>query len=320
MRNTHHLIFCLLALITLVTQTASGQILGVDFATDYSVIDLGNPTNIPPNLGGITFLDHDTLLIGGSANNANAAIYQIDVTRDPITNSINGFLGSATLYATAPNIDGGLAFGPGGVLFYTGYSNNIIGQIKPGSVAPDKVIDLNPLGVSSSVGTLQFVPSGFAGAGQLKVATYNNSTIRTITLSPDGTGTFDVTGVSAATTVSGGPEGIVYISGSNTGFGVDSMLISEYSSNSVGAYEIDANGDPILATRRNFITGLTGAEGAVIDTLTGDFLFSTFGGGNRVIVVSGFIPIIPEPSCLFLGSIALMQLCFLRRGVMHSSL
>jgi hypothetical protein len=36
------------------------------------------------------------------------------------------------------------------------------------------------------------------------------------------------------------------------------------------------------------MTGLSGAEGAALDPLTGDFLFSTFGGGSRVIEVRGF--------------------------------
>ena len=42
--------------------------------------------------------------------------------------------------------------------------------------------------------------------------------------------------------------------------------------------------------------GLTGAEGAVIDPLTGDFIFSTFGGGNEIDVISGFTvaPGVPE--------------------------
>jgi hypothetical protein len=44
------------------------------------------------------------------------------------------------------------------------------------------------------------------------------------------------------------------------------------------------------ATPSIFISGLTGAEGAVIDPLTGDFLFSTFGAANHVIVVRGFAP------------------------------
>ena len=36
------------------------------------------------------------------------------------------------------------------------------------------------------------------------------------------------------------------------------------------------------------MTELDGAEGAFLDPVTGDSLFSTFGGGNRVIVVRGF--------------------------------
>ena len=36
------------------------------------------------------------------------------------------------------------------------------------------------------------------------------------------------------------------------------------------------------------ITGLDGAEGALLDPVTGDFLFSTFGGGSRVVAVRGF--------------------------------
>jgi hypothetical protein len=58
----------------------------------------------------------------------------------------------------------------------------------------------------------------------------------------------------------------------------------------IASYETDGQGDPIPDTRRDFITGLSGAEGGTRDPVTGDFLFSTFGGGNRVIVVRGFDP------------------------------
>jgi hypothetical protein len=47
-----------------------------------------------------------------------------------------------------------------------------------------------------------------------------------------------------------------------------------------------------------FISGLDGAEGALLDPVTGDFLFSTFGGGSRVIAVRGFAappPQLPAP-------------------------
>ena len=87
--------------------------------------------------------------------------------------------------------------------------------------------------------------------------------------------------------------------------------MSEYSAGTVGVYDIDGSGDPILGTRRDFLTGLTGAEGAVIDPITGDFLFSTFGGGNRIVVVTGF-QVVPEPTTLSLASLVLLN-CLLRR-------
>jgi hypothetical protein len=96
------------------------------------------------------------------------------------------------------------------------------------------------------------------------------------------------------------PEGFVYITGGNAQFSANSMLISQYEAGTVSAYEVGALGLPILSTGRLFISGLSGAEGAAIDPLTGDFLFSTFGGGNQIAVVQGFdapvTPGVPEPS------------------------
>lgn len=66
------------------------------------------------------------------------------------------------------------------------------------------------------------------------------------------------------------------------------MVVSAYSMGKIVAFEVDADGLPIPTSARDMITGLSGAEGAFIDPLTGDFLFSTFGGSNRVIRVSGF--------------------------------
>jgi hypothetical protein len=89
-------------------------------------------------------------------------------------------------------------------------------------------------------------------------------------------------------TVGGGPEGFVYVTPGSPQFPGPSMLVSEFDAGEVAAYEIDANGDPLVATRRTFVDGLTGAEGAMLDPVTGDFLFSTFGGGDRIVAVRGF--------------------------------
>lgn len=288
-----------LALAGLAAGAAHAQTLAPAFASSYSIVDLGGPADVPGPLGGLTFLDADTLLIGGAANTGGGVLRTIDVAR-AANGQITGFVGTSAPFSTAPNIDGGLDRAPNGTLLFTGYSNHTLGQIPIGATAPTKIIDLNadPIGsaIASSVGTLRFVPAGFAGAGQLKIASYNASTWHTVGVVADPTGgTYSLASVSPAIQLSGGPEGVVYIDGSNAGFGgADSVLVSEYSAGEIGAYQIDANGDPIPSTRQDFVTGLSGAEGAVIDPVTGDFLFSTFGGGNRVIVVTGFVDV-PEP-------------------------
>jgi hypothetical protein len=282
-----------------------GPAFGPSFVGLYTCSTLGLPPGVTPNLGGITFLDDNNLLVGGHANQSNGVIDEIGVVRG-VGNHITGFSGVATQFSTAPQIDGGLSFGPGNVLFFTGFPSNTLGEIKSGSTSPDKTVNLSAIAppVASSVGSLGFVPPGFAGAGGFKILSFNGQGWYDATLTSDGSGTYNV----SATLVNlpgGGPEGIAYVSGANPGFVGNSVLIDQFSNGRVEAYTIDSNGDPVLGSAQVFLSGLSGAEGAVIDPLTGDFLFSTFGGGNQVVVVSGFqvpvVPSTPEP-----GSVALL--------------
>ena len=278
--------------------------LGPDFAADYTATSFGSVPGLPALYGGLTFLDSNTLLIGGNANTAAGRLYTIDVTRGA-GGHITGFSGTANQFGSVGEYnDGGVVFGPGGVLFTSRWPVNQLGQTKPGSTDEDKIVNMAALGVAQSHAALNFVPAGFAGAGEMKIVSWSGGQFYTATLAADGTGTFNITSVvqedlnpalGGIQNVPGGPEGFVYIDGANAGFGEDSMLISEYSAGTVGVYELDSSGNPLVATRRNFLTGLTGAEGAAIDPVTGDFVFSTFGGGNQVVAVRGFIA--PPPSC-----------------------
>ncbi len=273
------------------------------FCDNYSAVDLGSVPGVPVRYGGLTFKadDPNTILIGGVANEEEGELFAIQVVRDA-ENHITGFSGTATVFADAPYNDGGVAYGPGGVLFLARWPVNELGQLKPGSTAADTVIDLTPYGVAPSPGGLNFVPAGYPGAGQLKLASYDTNQWYTAELAPDGTGTYTITNVITETTTAGGPEGFIYVPAGSPEFtSFDSMLVSEYDANQVSAYELDDNGDPIAETRRPFITGLTGAEGAVIDPLTGDFLFSTFGGSNRVVAVRGFAA--PEPTAVTVSAL-----------------
>ncbi len=294
-------LFIAIVTTTMVAAPTSAQVVTAEFADDYTATDLGSVPGVPAPYGALMFSPNDPniLLIGGSANNPTAKIYAITVNRDEFGSVVSfGCATEATPFANANGvsggIDGGIDVGPGGVLFYTTYSDNQIGQILPGSAGPDRLIALSSLGVIASTGTLRFVPPGLPGAGRLKILSYNASRWYDATVTAAGDGTYDITVGERSIAIGGGPEGVVYIAGGSPGFPNDSILVSRYGFGTVVAYEIDGNGDPIVRTIRDFVTGLSGVEGAAIDPLTGEFFFSTFGGGNRVIRVSGFTP---PPSC-----------------------
>ena len=270
---------------------AFGQEVAPPFNESYTWHDLGQPPDVPGPLGGLTLKagTTDRLLIGGVANEEVGALYEIGLVRDD-GGHIVGFSGAATRFADAAYNDGGVAYGPDGVLFLARWPANQLGQMKPGSVITDKIVDMAPLDVAPSLASLQFVPGGQPGERSLKLASWDGGQWYDAAVAPDGKGTFDVTRVTAVpdSKLEGGPEGFVYVAAGSPQFDRPSLLVSEYSAGNVAAYEVNENGDPIVSTRRNFIVGLEGAEGAFIDPATGDFLFSTFGGSDRVIVVRGF--------------------------------
>lgn len=312
MRKSIHLV--LLGITGLFPFSLWAQLLTQDFASDYVLESLGSITGLPSPYGGITFKNDDpnVILIGGAANGAAGAIYSVGVTRGE-DGHIMGFSTDATLFAPAAYIDGGLVYGPDNILFFATYPDNRIGQILPGQTTPHYTT-VTSNGIASSMGSLVFVPNGFPGAGSLKVLSYNGGTAYDLPFSEgeDGYYTFGA----ATLTGSGfsGPEGMVYVSEENLGFDEPSVLVSAYSAGEVHAYAVDSEGNPIPDSRRIFISGLSGAEGAVIDPITGDFLFSTFGGGNQLIRVSGFVPV-PEPQAYaaLAGIVFSMLVLFKRR-------
>jgi len=289
---------CGAVLLTAITATA--QILGPAFTNSYSVRDLGVAGDVPPPYGALHFKTNGsvTLLMGGNATDPTAKIYQIQVTRDA-QNHIAGFAAVSTYFADAPGIppelpldvaggiDGGLDYGPGGVLFYTSSGDGAISQIKPGSTGPDKQTRLRDWGIDDGRGGLAFVPTGFPGAGRLKIVSWSSHPWGDTTVTSDGAGTFNIAApakwvddiVSSATS-------LAYVKANGSAFAKDSVLVTSQLDERVVVYELDANGDPIAATLRELLSNFW-VKAATVDPLTGDILLT---GADaffpRVLVIS----------------------------------
>lgn len=282
----------LLSMLIMTSPRADAQTLTPEFeAAGYTLTDLGSIENLPAQYGGLTIRPSqpNTLYIGGSANVSSGALYTVPLLRDPVTNQVTGFGGPATLLVSAPNNDGGVFYAPNGTLLFTRYNMNEIGQILPDNTYVSS--PLTPLGVLSSVGSIALVPGGYPGAGNLIVVSYNAAVVYHLPYAIEASGLYTFSAPTAEVSISetaAGPEGIAYIPAGSLAFPNLSMAISSYGLGKVMVYEVGEHGLPVPATAREMVVGLTGAEGALIDPLTGDFLFSTFGGGNKVVRISGF--------------------------------
>ncbi len=268
------------------------QSLTAEFQTaGYTLTDLGSIDQLPSDYGGLTIRPEqpNTLYICGYANEGQGTLYTVPLVRDAVTHHITGFGGAAVFYAAAPNNDGGLFFAPNGTLLFTRYSMNHLGQILPDNTYITTL--LTDYGIASSVGSVVLVPSGYPGAGNLIFASYNAGILYNIPYTIDGSGQYILSNKTAEVSIvetADGPEGIAYIPAGSLAFPNLSMAISSYGNGTVIVYEVGADGLPVASSAREMVTGLTGAEGALIDPVTGDFLFSTFGGGDKVIRISGF--------------------------------
>jgi hypothetical protein len=255
---------------------ALAQNIGPNFTNDFAYVSLGTPAT-PLSWGGVNFKpgNPNVLLMGAYAYNSTGELWEVPIVRGA-GGHITGLAGGDVMVASAPYIDGGVTFAPGNVLLFTSWPVNTLGQLKPGSTSPDRSDVLTSFGVTVSTGGACVVPAGFAGAGRLKLTVYNTDAWFDTTITPDGSGTFTPGAASQTASLPGtgygGPEGIAYVHGGASGIAVDSVVIAEYGEWQVALYDIDANGDPIPATRQVLLDNLINADGIVRDAATGDFV------------------------------------------------
>jgi len=281
--------------------------LAAEYAPFYSVYALGAVPGVPDPLGGCVVLhdDPNTLLIAGASERAEGQIYAIEVERDACGHIV-GFVGSAVPVAQTPYVDANLIYGPNNLLIYTQWPQFKISQLPDGAVQSALDTDLVPLGVPTSgdqgPGGIGFVPPSLDAAGQLRIVTWPAGHWFHVTAALGGSDLYDITGLSEAGLLSNGPGGFAYVPAGSAGFPNQSLIVAEWSpggpdQDRVTTYEVDAQGDPIVATRKEFFTKFPRPWGAYFEPVTGDYLFLTWGAAppDRVYIVQGFVPPPPPP-------------------------
>jgi hypothetical protein len=265
------------------------------FSGSYTITNLSNAPGSPH--GGLAFLpgDPNHILLGTGANSVSGYFYKVPLSRDASCH-VDGFLIPAVAYGTIGEYnDGGVTFSPDRVLFATRYPRNELAQTRITSSDEDRVDDLGTHGVVTtvSVSGAAFVPAGFAGAGQLKLTEINGSWY-TMPLAADGAGTFTPGTAVLGATLTGNPEDFAYVGGSNAVFGADSVIVAESLAHSLATYTLDANGNPVVVSRRRFALGFSEPLGLAVDPLTGDLLMTDI-GVTSIYRISGFVvPHVPE--------------------------
>jgi hypothetical protein len=168
--------------------------------------------------------------------------------------------------------------------------------IPKGAAAPAKSYEVAP--TANSLSGLGFVPGNFAAgvAGSLKMVNWSECKWHTIDLQVGASGLYEPGAVhDEGITLPMGCGGFAYIPVHSPKFDRGGIMVAEWPS-SAAAFDTDDHGNPLPQSRRTFLTNLQGSWSAYFDTVSGNYLFLTWGHSpDRVIVVQGFVPPPPTP-------------------------
>jgi hypothetical protein len=278
-------------------QTIEAPFSGYTFST---VFQNRHQPVVPVSLGGLAVdrSDVNKLLVVGSVAGSAAAVYSVPVLRDA-GGGILGLSGPAAQRVSTPKAAGSLVYGPPHLhdaLVYSiesGSAGVDVGLVKPGQTAAFATFNLVP----DSFTEVQFVPGFVAaqglGSGELRVLTHSGRFYEVFYYSDfyqAGAGSFRVGPAELAATLPVPNAGaFVYVQRGSPGFAANAILVAEPAANRIAAYDVDANGNPLVHTRRVFFSGLSAISGMTVDPITFDLLISTRSNSSSGIYrIAGF--------------------------------
>jgi hypothetical protein len=269
-------------------------VLAPEFSDAYAGFVLGQVPGFPPDrmLGGIAIAEEDpgTLLVAGDAETPEGKLFQIGVVRGECGHII-AYDGEATLVTKASNISHILVLS-GGPILYSEWDDNFLSQLV-GDIDPPIRTDLAKLTppVPKSVAGFGLVPPGLAAAGELRVLSWDTGDWFHLARTGKGD-SFEFSDPTYITSLPDESGGVAYVPAGSPGFAEPHVVItrSEEAEEHVVVYQVDAQGDPILETRKALLDQLALASNAYFDRVTGDLLLSTLETkeGDRIYIVQGF--------------------------------
>ncbi|MEZ4224481.1 MAG: hypothetical protein R3B13_26260 [Polyangiaceae bacterium] len=271
--------------------------LSADYAQHYSAFLLGPVPGLPTDghLGGCTISasDPDTLLVVGNSESPTGGLWSIGVVRDACGHIV-AWKGTAQKLADAPYMDANLPYTDKGVLLYSMWPVNKLGQLLPGATSPSSETDLSTVGVFDSPGGLAFVPSYLPAAGELRAVGWPAGSFVHLEYKVQSP-LLSITSASQTTTVTEG-GGFAYVPPGSPGFSKASLIMAEWGGDAVVTYEVSDAGDPIPASRKPFFDAFPKPWGAYFEPVTGDFIFLTWTAvPDQVYIVQGFSKPPPPP-------------------------
>jgi hypothetical protein len=265
---------------------------------------------------GIAITADNLLLAIGNAASAVQTIWSVPVVRS-ISGHITNF-GNPTAFAQVisgdqssfGNIMAGGLIATGGGLLYTTQGYSYIGQSKNGS---SSLIDVTSTGAFT--GGLQYVPNGFAGAGNLKMSSIAG-TWYTVNLS-GGLGSYTLGSTTQYNPLKADNSSIAAYSfdymPADATFLSARIVLGDANTQQLDAYGIDQYGNPCPTCTPvvHLVTSDIGlGYGVARDPVSGDILFTT--QNNDIWLVSD-TAVVPEPGTVALAMGGLLMLYWARR-------